>query len=407
MREERLDRTLAVPVPDMLAPKTIARALEAVRAHLDMPIAYLSEFVGEEVVYHHVSAPGMEHLIKAGDVHPSEETYCRLVAAGKLPELIPDTHCHPAALALPATTNAPVRSHISLPIHRADGTIYGMFCCLSSEPSPDLTPRDLKTVKLFADLAAEQIRRGSEIEMLRDAARGRIAKLLTYRGFDIAYQPMYALADGRLIGMEALARFRSDPYRTPDKWFADAREAGLQIDLEIAAVEAAIEGLPEIPDGVRLSINAAPDTVATGRLLPIVRKAGAERITLEVTEHDPSGDFSKLAKAVSELRREGARLAIDDVGAGYAGLQQILRLRPDVLKLDMSLVRDIDTDPARRSLVAAMVHFAAETGAQLTGEGIETPGERLALRALGVTYGQGYLLGRPGPIGEARSSIPI
>ena len=98
---------------------------------------------------------------------------------------------------------------------------------------------------------------------------------------------------------------------------------------------------------------------------------------------------------------------IDDVGAGYAGLQQILKLRPDILKLDMSLVRDVDLDPARRSLVAALVHFASETGARLVAEGIERLEEREALRTLGVDYGQGYLLGRPGKIGDAPKSVTV
>jgi EAL domain-containing protein (putative c-di-GMP-specific phosphodiesterase class I) len=112
-------------------------------------------------------------------------------------------------------------------------------------------------------------------------------------------------------------------------------------------------------------------------------------------------DHDRLNFALDDLRGAGLRVAVDDAGAGYAGLQQILRLRPDIIKLDMSLTRDVDHDTARASLAQAMVLFADQTGAVIVAEGIEREGELAALRDLGVGRGQGWLLGRPMPLSAA------
>ncbi len=405
---KKVDISGALAVGGEAPEDAIWRALTAVREHLDMPIAYLSEFVGDESVFRHVSAPGLEHILSAGDSRPLDQVYCKHILSGDLPELMPDTSAFPMARDMAITRDATIGSHVSVPIHRADGSVYGMFCCLSPDPNPTLNDRDLRIMRLFAGLAADQVR--ERLASLGDssAASQRIAAVLRDRSFDIVYQPIYRLDTGHLASFEALSRFRSEPYRTPDVWFADAEAAGRLAETEICAIEAALAGAEgRLPPDIRLSVNASPDTVAGGLLAPLFAAWGGSRLTLEITEHHSSSDFASLASAVADLRSTGALLAIDDVGAGYAGLQQILKLRPDILKLDMSLVRDLDLDPARRSLAAALVHFASETQARLTAEGIERAEERDMLRVLGIDYGQGYLLGRPGDIAAAAKRIEV
>jgi EAL domain-containing protein (putative c-di-GMP-specific phosphodiesterase class I) len=109
-------------------------------------------------------------------------------------------------------------------------------------------------------------------------------------------------------------------------------------------------------------------------------------------------DYDALVRALDGLRSQGVRVAVDDTGAGYAGLAHILRLRPDIIKLDIDLTRGIDADPVRRALAASLVAFGGDIGATITAEGIETGEELEALRTLGVTCGQGYYLARPGPL---------
>jgi EAL domain-containing protein (putative c-di-GMP-specific phosphodiesterase class I) len=117
---------------------------------------------------------------------------------------------------------------------------------------------------------------------------------------------------------------------------------------------------------------------------------------LEITEQSPVEDYDAVHEAVRSLGPD-VRLAVDDAGAGFASLRHIIELRPQFVKLDMALVRGIDRDPARQALVAGMVYYAGATGCALIAEGVETEGERRTLRRLGVSFGQGYLLGKPGP----------
>ncbi len=379
----------------------IDSALETVRRHLGMEVAYLSEFVGDTSVFRAVSAPGLEAMIKPGDSRPLSEVYCTHIIDGRLPRLIRDTRNEPFAMTMPITHEVPIGSHVSVPIRREDGTVFGMFCCLSPKPNASLTPRDLEVVELFAAISAKEVNTS-----LADRARlGNIIAVteqaIAGTGFDMVYQPIFDLASLDLTGFEALCRFRATPYRSPDKWFADAGEVGMATALECAVAARALDALEALPPDLYLSVNAAPETVASGALALAFAGRDLRRVVLEVTEQSIVTDFDRIAWALDPLRDLGMRLAIDDAGAGYAGLQQILRLRPDIIKLDISLTRDIDTDHARASLADALTGFARKTGATLIAEGIERPGELAKLRDLGVDRGQGYFLGRPAALDQA------
>jgi EAL domain-containing protein (putative c-di-GMP-specific phosphodiesterase class I) len=187
------------------------------------------------------------------------------------------------------------------------------------------------------------------------------------------------------------------PDRPPDVWFAEAREIGLGIELEMAALRMALGQLRQLPSGLYLSLNASPDTMMSPEFRALVAEAPAERVVLELTEHDRIDDYELFEKAANELRSHGVRLAVDDAGAGFASFRHILNLHPDIIKLDIGLTRGIDGDPARRALGSAMLAFGLDAfGAAIVAEGIETEGEFKTLRGLGCRFGQGYYLGRPG-----------
>ncbi|WP_308915133.1 EAL domain-containing protein [Jannaschia sp. LMIT008] len=385
----------------------INRALDSVREHLGMPIAYLSEFVGDQTVFRNVSAPGLTHLIKPGDSKDLNSVYCKHILSGDLPQLIPDTGAIPLARSLPITKDAPIGSHVSLPIQKPDGTTYGMFCCLSPTPNPSLNERDLKVMRMFAGLAAEQVRHRLSAGADKREARDRTRVILDGSGFETVFQPIYRMNDGALAGFEALSRFRSPLHRGPRGVFDDARRAGMVAELELAVLDRALDAVPDLDAGQRLSVNASPSTIGSGRLRQAFGRCGPSRVTLEITEAEVDMDAPKVVGAVTGLRSMGVQIAVDDVGAGYAGLQQLLQLRPDILKLDISLVRHIDTDAARRSMAAALVHFAGETRATVTAEGVETRGEWSVLKAMGVECAQGWLTGRPGPMADAPTHVRV
>jgi EAL domain-containing protein (putative c-di-GMP-specific phosphodiesterase class I) len=390
-----LDGVLAA-VPDD-GGDIVDAALETVRRHLGMEVAYLSEFVGEETVFRAVSAPGLEALIKPGDSRPLDYVYCRHILSGRLPRLIRDTADEPVALGMDITRAVPIGSHVSVPVRRGDGSVYGMFCCLSPRPNPSLTERDLAVMELFASISAREVNKG----LAQRARRERIVaatEAAIAGAVDLVFQPICDLGTRSVTGYEVLSRFPGDAGRTPDIWFAEAAEVDMGVALECAVIARAVAALADVPEGLYLSVNASPATVECGAFAAAIKGADLSRLVLEVTEQAVCEDHAKMAFALDGLREAGLRVAVDDAGAGYTGLQQILMLRPDIIKLDMSLTRDVDRDPARASLAQALAGFADRTGAVIVAEGIEREEELAVLSDLGVARGQGWLLGRPGPL---------
>jgi EAL domain-containing protein (putative c-di-GMP-specific phosphodiesterase class I) len=142
----------------------------------------------------------------------------------------------------------------------------------------------------------------------------------------------------------------------------------------------------------------SPDTILDPMFDRLFDIGPVDHVVIEVTEHAPVRDYERLAAALQPLRERGLRLAVDDAGSGYSGLRHILRLAPDILKLDIDLTRGINTDRSRHAMSVALVRFAEEMDMVTVAEGIETEEELEALRELAVPWGQGYLLGRPGPL---------
>jgi diguanylate cyclase (GGDEF)-like protein len=207
------------------------------------------------------------------------------------------------------------------------------------------------------------------------------------------FQPLVSLSTGRVLGFEALSRFPDPPGRAPDSWFSQATRVGLGPQLEAAALRIALarEGRPA---GTFLSINVSPSALAS----PEVQAALPHDMTglvVEITEQEIADDLDALVVQLDDLRARGARIALDDAGAGYSGLQQVMRVQPDVIKLDRSLVQGVDQDPAKEALIDSFVRFARRTGASVLAEGIETMDELRLLADLDVSYGQGFALARP------------
>jgi EAL domain-containing protein (putative c-di-GMP-specific phosphodiesterase class I) len=214
-------------------------------------------------------------------------------------------------------------------------------------------------------------------------------------GLQIVYQPILDLNTGEVLGAEALSRFGTEPQRSPAQWFIEAAEVGLGIQLELAALRRASEGLPSLPPNAFLSVNLSSETLRSPALLTALDGLPGSRIIIELTEHEKIEDYDQLTAPVARLRERGIRLAVDDAGAGFASLQQILRLKPDIIKLDRTFIEGLAEDPVRRALTTALVTFAHDIGATLVAEGIATAQELDALRRIGVRHGQGMFLGEP------------
>jgi PAS domain S-box-containing protein len=227
--------------------------------------------------------------------------------------------------------------------------------------------------------------------------RTRVQDVLTQRKILTAFQPIRCLGPGAVIGAEALTRFIGSPVRSADLWFTDAASVDLGLELEFLAMETALLAATQLPRHLYVSINLSPRACLDPRLNDILQRSGMPpaRIVLELTERFAVADYKPLVRAMDRLRESGVRIAVDDAGAGFASMRHILQLKPDLIKLDRSIISGIDADAGRRALGGAMVSFAAELGAILVAEGIETETEHSTVTELGMNAGQGYLLGRP------------
>ncbi|MEM5474339.1 EAL domain-containing protein [Hoeflea sp. AS60] len=383
------------------SPQAIQTALEAIRKHLNMEVAYVARIEGDTAVFEAVDAADPATPIRPGVFMNLNDIYCGHILAGRLPELIPDTADYGLAMSIPISRLAPVGAHIGVPITSASGETLGMFCCLSQGAQPTLNQRDLEIMHVFADLVGSQIISEVKNDRRLEHNRALIEAVLDEESYRCVFQPIVNLSTRRVTGFESLCRFSSEPYVSPDKWFADAHAAGLGSRLELAVIKTALGALDQLPNDVYLSVNASPSTIIKGGIEAFIDKATGSRLVLEVTEHDAVSNYQTLSEALAPLRKLGVRLAIDDAGAGYASMHHILSLAPDAIKLDMTLTRDIDSDAARRALASALLFFSRETNSVIIAEGIETEAEMATLNLLGVPFGQGYLLGKPAGLSAA------
>jgi PAS domain S-box-containing protein len=223
-------------------------------------------------------------------------------------------------------------------------------------------------------------------------SRRRVGTALAQHAFRPVFQPIVDLATRDVVAYEALTRFESGI--RPDLGFAEAWVVGLGPDLEFATLAAAISAARSLPAGMWLNLNVSPRLLDEPERLRDLLWTADRAIVLEVTEHEPVADYNLLRNAIRSLGGD-VRLAVDDAGAGVANFGHIIELRPDFVKLDISLVRRVNANLGRQALVVAMNHFARTSGCRLIAEGVETESEAATLRALGVEYAQGYLFGRP------------
>jgi EAL domain-containing protein (putative c-di-GMP-specific phosphodiesterase class I) len=216
------------------------------------------------------------------------------------------------------------------------------------------------------------------------------------------YQPVVDVVARRVIGFEALTRVRTGRFETVEMLFKAAEDNDALWTLERLCRQRAVQGLPPLEREQMLFLNIEPDSIEDPELtapafLRTLRESGLDpgQIVLELTEHSVVRDFASFRRSLSRFRALGFRLAMDDVGSGYSGLQAITELGPEFIKADMTLVRGIHESPIKRELIATIRRFSDSTGITLVAEGVELPEELEALMGVGVRCAQGYLFARP------------
>ena len=304
--------------------------------------------------------------------------------------------CDGVVLGRDAAAGLPETGAVDVPLIRPDGRATGRLRLSPRRNGSAVEP--WRVLAVYGQILDAGLTDAGRCNVDTSQLIASIQSTIASRDVDVVYQSIVALDTGEVVGMEALSRFPQSPPSSPEQWFAEAAAAGLGDELEALAVAEALAILEQMPEGIYLSVNISPSALLSRTVLEVLDEAPAHRLVLEITEHSAVHDYDALNEALRPLRARGARVAVDDTGSGFANMRHVLRLAPDIIKLDSTLTKDIDNDTVLRALGFTLRSFAAAIGAEMIAEGIETLQELDALRFLGVAYGQGYYLEPPGEV---------
>lgn len=259
--------------------------------------------------------------------------------------------------------------------------------------------------KVFRDTLEEaRVMISMPMDMRKLSIAAQFNMILRNREISTLFQPIINFKTNNILGWEALSRGpENSSFRSPIVLFETAEQLGSLFALEKLCRETAFESAGAFKNGQKLFLNIHPRTMADpeftpGKTTELMERAGLtpENIVFEITEQHSVQDFNLFYRTLAHYRSQGFKVAVDDVGAGYAGLQTIAELQPEYIKLDKSLIANIHKDPVKRALVETTVTFANKIGSKIIAEGIETKEQAVCLMDKNVHCGQGYFLARPG-----------
>lgn len=402
--QSQTPETLVTVLDELLADKEnslsaiMTGLVKSVRTRLQMEVAFVAEFISGRRVFRYVDSIDEVQIVKVGGSDPLDKSFCQRIADGQLPELIKNAQEHPGALELPVTCYLPVGAHISVPIRLSSGRVYGTFCTFSRKARSDLNARHLAMIRVFADIAGALIEKNFETLESTRKIHETIRSIIDQDKLVLFGQPIVDLQGGGIIAVELLSRVVDDQQMRPDILFEDAQKIGLANELGMRTIERTFDTLKLLPANLFASLNLTPEIILKEDLVAHFENRPLDRIVIEITEHSKISDYQAFNNKLAPLRSRGLRLAIDDAGAGYASLHHVLQLQPDIIKLDISLIRAIHVDCGRQALAKALIEFARCQKYQLIAEGIETAEELDMLRSLGVRLGQGFYFAKPQPV---------
>lgn len=245
--------------------------------------------------------------------------------------------------------------------------------------------------------------------------RSMLERLLRPNALSAVFQPIYSLGDLRVHYVEGLVRGRpGSNFECPDILFEYARRKHAQSEVDRASTKAILRSAMVLPPEWPVAINVHASTLTAAPDFPdFLRKAmkaagrDPRHLVVEIVEHGCPYDFGALSYVLAELRADGIRIALDDIGRGDANFMMIVECRPNIFKLDRYFIRGVDTDPHRRAVIESVRELAHRFGSLVVAEGVETQAELDTLRGLGVDLAQGFWLARPTAAWElARTRTP-
>lgn len=389
------------------APRVIDQLLESVRRQLGIDVAYLTEYDLDGAEVRALAGNGEHLALSVGARVPVAESVCLASILGYAPGTVADTRQHQITRRLAWDRRVPIGAFAAAPVQLSSGALFGGLCVAHHAPLPELGPVTQPFLAAMADVLGTQLDHEYHTQRQSSTELDAVRSLFADGRLSIVLQPIVELTTGDTIGVEALSRFATDPPRPPNLWFSTAARHGRGVDLESAAIARALRLLPRLPSSWYMALNASPDLVQSGELDRLIPDGADHRLVVEITEHAAVADYDRLMSTLAGVRGRGGRIAVDDAGAGFASLRHVVQLQPDIIKIDGSLIRGLDAEPLHRAMVESLVSFAANTGATLVAEAVETASELAVLQDLGVTVAQGHLFASPGGVEDLRPQYPV
>ena len=276
------------------------------------------------------------------------------------------------------------------------------FGCARHESSSKNNAANRET-RLFQAVGEARLRAKMRLDLSQLSLSSEFNAILHERNVRALFQPIADFTSGTILAWEALTRGPDgSAFQSPTVLFDFAEQSGKLFALERLCREKALRSLGAIGQGQKLFLNIHPKTMADpefthGKTMELLNEVGLapENIVFEITERHSINEFALFHRTLDHYRSQGYLVAVDDAGAGYSGLTSVAQIRPEFIKIDMSLIQGIDKDPVKRALIETFVTFADKIGSKIIAEGIESQAQAACLIDIGVHYGQGYYLARP------------
>lgn len=385
------------------AEATVDELLDLVRTYARVDVAFVGEFSQGRRIIRFVRGEGPAATTLVDRSHELGQTYCQLIADHRIPATVPDVGAFPELRDLPVTVELDIGCYVGVPINLSDGQLYGTLCGFAHEPVDELSADLVWLLHVVAEALARRLEAPKDrfVDVL--AVHDRIEAILADPScLQVVHQPIVTVDSMKPVGWEALARFPGPAPEPPDVWFADAHAVGLGVELEMLAARRALETMDALPRDAFLSVNLSGAALGSAGFAGLLSGCEPGRLVVELTEGEAVPEIVSVDRR-REVHEAGARLAVDDLGAGFAGLSRLVEMQPEIVKMDRFLIIGIAEDPRRSALLVAAMHFCEATGATLVAEGIEREEDLASIIELGVPLAQGYLLGRPAPPAEVVS----
>jgi EAL domain-containing protein (putative c-di-GMP-specific phosphodiesterase class I) len=419
LRALRVERDGASKLPSLPSILHDVRVLLATHGYLGVilvdlePLHAIEAECGSDTYNELIARIGSEIDQMRGEVIRSSDVVCSVRSYGEQIAIFLDGARHVRALSVGEIESLSERAYIAIagrvfqltrPYGSAAQVRLGHALIL---PNAMIQPERL----IYRALDQARIIAADNARRLDTRARERLRDLIVNRELSTVFQPILHMPDGQVQGYEALIRGPAgSELANPAMLFGLAHHTQLVSELDRACCEVTVSTAATMPQDALLFANVVPPLVNDAAfrrwLLDKAQALGPQRVVLELNEGYAIRNYPLLEQGLKELRKEGVRVAVDDLGTGHANLDHVLRIQPDFLKLDISLIRGVDTSEVKQAIVSSLVSVGAAVNATLIAEGIEQPGEHQKLLELGVRWGQGFLLGRPAP-GFQASKPPV